>query len=216
MSAQDEESRPQRLSRKEAKARTRALLLDAGATVFARKGYAGASVDDVAETAGFSIGALYSNFGGKEELFLELLANRSSGRLAEATAIIVDASVPIEKRRLTLARHLVEVADQDLDLAVLQEEFWLYAVRRPGLQEELASQFRRNRDSLAAVLSDWARDHARPDDIPVDELATVLLALFQGLVQLRRTDPALVPDELYATAVRWLFAGITSIFGRTG
>src|SRR5919108_3500916 len=79
-----------RLTRAESKARTRELLLDSAARTFARKGFAGASVEEIAESAGFSIGAVYSNFGGKEELFLELLSARASGRLREAARILDD------------------------------------------------------------------------------------------------------------------------------
>src|SRR6201996_1698573 len=205
---------PPRLRRKEAKARTRELLLDAATRVFARKGYAGASVDDIAEAAGFTIGALYSNFSGKEDLFIELLSARSSTRMADALAIVGDSDAPIEQRRSRLADHLVEVAAQDADLAVLEAEFWLYAMRKPDFHERLTAQFRENRDSLAALLADWAQDQGRSGAIPFEGLSTILLALFQGLVKLRRTDPALVPDDLDATAIRWVFGGLTAQYGR--
>src|ERR1700761_1986601 len=154
MNEHDREA-PPRLSRKEAKARTRERLLDAAVKVFARKGYAGASVDDIAEAAGFTIGALYSNFSGKEDLFIELMTARSSSRMARALAIVADSGTPIEQRRISLADHLIDVAMQDADLAVLEAEFWLYAMRDPGFQERLSAQFRQNRDSLTALLADW-------------------------------------------------------------
>ena len=69
------------------RAEMRMRLIEAAATVFAQKGYGGASLEEVAETAGFSKGAVYSNFAGKEELFLALLdparrceGNRDCGR----------------------------------------------------------------------------------------------------------------------------------------
>jgi AcrR family transcriptional regulator len=77
-----------RLTRAEAKARTRQLLLEAAASVFASKGFAGASVEEIAEAAGFSIGAVYSNFGSKEELFLELSQAYRSDLIAEAAALV--------------------------------------------------------------------------------------------------------------------------------
>ncbi len=82
--------RPPRLTRAETKAQTRQRLLDAAAHVFAREGFAGASVDEIAGVAGFTTGALYSNFATKEELFLELLAHRSITRVAEAAALLSD------------------------------------------------------------------------------------------------------------------------------
>ena len=77
MNEGDAAPRRQRLTRAEAKARTRQQLLDAAARTFARKGYAGASVEEIAESAGYSTGALYSNFASKEQLFLELMSARA-------------------------------------------------------------------------------------------------------------------------------------------
>ena len=62
-----------RLTQAEAKERTRQQLLAAAARVFAQKGFAGASLEEIAEAAGYSTGAVYYNFAGKEELFLELI-----------------------------------------------------------------------------------------------------------------------------------------------
>jgi AcrR family transcriptional regulator len=203
-----EQARPVRLSRKDAKARTRSLLLEAAARVFAHRGYAGASVDDVAEAAGFSTGALYSNFSGKEDLFLALFAERNRERTGAAVESILDPAVSAEQRRANIAEMLLD--EDDADEAMLQTEFWLFAMRHPELREQFAEQVHNNRRSLAQALAVWARDHGRPDTIAFDDLATVLVAVFRGLVQMRRTDPALVTTDLYASASRWLIAGATS------
>jgi AcrR family transcriptional regulator len=209
-----EEPTPRRLTRAETKARTRARLLDAAAQVFARKGFNGASVEEIAERAGYSIGALYSNFGSKDELFMELLASRTGFRQAEAATIASDRDSSLDQVRSALNEFLVEVADKDGDVALLQAELWLYAIRRPELLGRLAAQFRANRDSLTAVLADRAQARQAPDqpgDAPFEDVATVILALFQGLVQLRRTDADLVPADLYGRALRWLFVGINTL-----
>lgn len=207
----EEEPRPRRLTRAETKARTRSKLLDAAAQVFARKGFGGASVEEIAETAGYSTGALYSNFGGKDELFLELLASRTGFRQIEATTIVSNAAASVDEAQSALSRLLIDVADQDADLAPLQAELWLYAIRRPELLEQLAAQFRTNRDSLTTLLAERARARSQPENVAFGELSTVILALFQGLVQLRRTDPELVPTDLYGTALHWLFTGVNKI-----
>jgi AcrR family transcriptional regulator len=207
---EDDESRPRRLTRAETKARTRTLLLEAAARVFARKGYAGASVEEIAESAGFSTGALYSNFASKDELFIELLSSRGGSRLAEAATIVSDPKDSLEGARSGLSQLLLDVADNDKDLAPLQAEFWLYAIRRPEVQEHLVAQFRSHRDTLAEVLTDRAKSRGQSGDVPFGDVATVVLALFRGLVQLRRVDPALVPEDLYGDAVHWLFAGLNA------
>src|SRR5690348_12449435 len=139
MNEGDAAPRRQRLTRAEAKARTREQLLGAAARIFAKKGYAGASVEEIAESAGYSIGALYSNFASKEELFLELMAARSSDRLtALADLLGADDARPIQM----LARRLERNAEPDSDLMALRAEFWLYAVRHPEAMGALTAQRR--------------------------------------------------------------------------
>jgi AcrR family transcriptional regulator len=178
--------------------------------VFARKGFAGASVEDIAGTAGFSTGALYSNFTGKDELFIELLSSHHGRRLIRSTALVSDHGDSAEDARAAVSRYLVDIADNDVEHAALQAEFWLYAMRRPEFQEVLSEQFRANRDSLAGALAARARAHGQAAGTPFDDVAIILLAMFQGLVQLRRTDPELVPGDLYGRAAHWLFTGLGS------
>ena len=75
--------RPKRLTRKEKQAETRRRLLDAGERVFLRRGLQGSTVEEIAAEAGFTRGAFYSNFEGKDELFVELLQDRVYRRYAE-------------------------------------------------------------------------------------------------------------------------------------
>ena len=62
-----------RVTRSERKARTRASCSLAARTVFLRRGFHGASLDEIAEEAGYTKGAVYSNFAGKDDLYLALL-----------------------------------------------------------------------------------------------------------------------------------------------
>jgi hypothetical protein len=80
-------------SRAEKKAETRQRLLDAAGRVFARRSFHGASVDEIAEEAGFSKGAVYSNFASKEDLFLALLERRIDERIKEI-ARVVESDAP--------------------------------------------------------------------------------------------------------------------------
>jgi AcrR family transcriptional regulator len=203
---------PRRLTRAEAKARTRAMVLDAAARTFARKGFAGASVEEIAEAAGFSIGAVYSNFGSKEQLFVELLSGRASGWVAEAEQILADGAAAGQSPLLALGRMLTAVADKDsddgVDFAPLQAEFWLYAIRNPAVLDTLAARMREPREALAALVAGALdRRTADPAADPA-AIATVVSALFQGLVGQRRVDPESVPDELFGQALGWLFTGI--------
>lgn len=205
-----------RLTRAEAKARTRELLLDAAAHTFARKGFAGASVEEIAEAAGFTVGALYSNFSSKEQLFLELMSARASSLVTEAAQIIDDNDVGADSSLRTLGRLLVTVADKDMDFAPLQAEFWLYAVRNREVMDTLAARLRQSGQALQTLVETGLERRGLREGVPADAVATVVRALFQGLVRQRRIDPASVPDELFGQAVQWLFAGIEASTPRPG
>jgi AcrR family transcriptional regulator len=199
-----------RLSRAEAKARTRELLLEAAARTFAVKGFAGASVDEIAEAAGFSVGALYSNFANKEQLFVELLSTRAITRITEAGDILEDGEEGLQDPMDALGRLLVDVADKDMDFAPLHAEFWLYAVRNPSLLDTFAARMREPRKALEHLVGGRIERDGNPAGVPVANVAVVVHALFQGLVQQRRIDPASVPDDLFGQALCWLFTGLKS------
>ena len=198
-----------RLTRAEAKARTREQLLDAATRVFARKGYAGASVEEIAESAGYSIGALYSNFASKEQLFLELMSARRERRVNEVASIL-DAADPVD----ALVALLDRSAERDPDLVALRAEFWLYAVRNPEAMDALTAQLRRQVDALIGIISAATERWGTPPDVPAAEVATLVLAMFQGLVRQRRIDPDRVSGELFGQGVRWLFGGLRAASGQ--
>ena len=107
---------------------TRAQLLDAAERVFARDGLRGASVDAIALEAGYSTGAVYSNFKGKEDLFLTLLEERIDPRLEnvyEAVEAELAAGVP----PLEAGRRFVSMLRAERDAFLLLVDFWGQAVR---------------------------------------------------------------------------------------
>jgi AcrR family transcriptional regulator len=212
----EREGRPRRLTRAETRARTREQLLDAAALVFARKGFAGASVEEIAESAGYSTGALYSNFESKEQLFLELLAARRSlgiTRRVTAVAGILDRERAGDEDAFdALGQLFLRVADRITELAPLQAEFWLYAVRNPDAMGVMAEKLSEQVDALEPLVAKVLERSGGAAEAPSREVTTAVLALFQGLVHQRRVDPGRVPDDLFARALRWLFAGMGSDF----
>jgi AcrR family transcriptional regulator len=215
----DERNAPRRrLTRAEAKNRTRQLLLEAAASVFARKGFAGASVEEIAEAAGYSIGAVYSNFGSKEELFLELSAAYRSDLIAEAAGTVREHGTGTGE----LGRLLARAADKDADFALLHSEFWAYAVRNPRVLDTMAARLDAPRQALEALVR--ADLEQRGAEASAAVVATVVAALVDGLARQRLLDPARVPDDLFGLALKWLFTGIGAVAeaappaqpGRTG
>lgn len=198
----------QRLTRAEAKARTREQLLDAAAQVFAQKGYAGASVDEIAEAAGYSAGALYSNFDGKEQLFLELMSERRSqgiARQAAQAAAIIEEDGPDPLARLV--RRLENVDGRSAEAAALQAEFWLFAVRNPEAMRVLAATADERVQMLAPLVGHILSRYGAVTEVPPESVTRIALALFQGLARQRRIDAA-VSAELFTLGMRWLLAGM--------
>src|SRR5919108_3930350 len=106
-----------RMTRRERSAATRAALLEAARTVFLKAGYHGASVDAVAEEAGFTIGAVYSQFGGKAELFLALLEQRITERGAQVRSLMGGSGAAAELS--AVARQWAGILRTDLDWTLL-------------------------------------------------------------------------------------------------
>ena len=201
-----EESPGKRLTRAQAKGRTRERLLDAAAQTFARKGYAGATVEEIAEAAGYTIGALYAHFGGKQELFLELMSSRTSRRRTAVAEILgaEDGRDPVD----ALAEFLERTGSPDPDVMALWAEFWLYAVRNPDAMGALIAQRREQVDALVDLVSAAMERRGAPPGVSARAVATVALAMFQGLMRQRRIDPDRVSGDLLAQGLRWLFAGL--------
>jgi len=198
-----------RLTRAEAKTRTRGQLLDAAARVFAQKGYAGASVDEIAEAAGYTTGALYSNFGSKEKLFVELMAawrSRSIARQAAQVAAIVEEDGP--DILTLLARRMEKVDGRSTQAASLHAEFWLFAVRHPEAMDLLATKTGERVDALVPLVGHVMHRYGAATSVPPEAVTRIALALFQGLARQRRIDPAAVPADLFTQGLEWLLAGL--------
>jgi AcrR family transcriptional regulator len=196
-----------RLTQAEAKEQTRRRLLGAAARVFAQKGFAGASLEEISELAGYTTGALYHHFANKEQLFLELLRTGWSIRnvqWVEAVSRVFEDQTtdPFD----ALSRFVIERSDRDNEREPLQGEIWLYALRNPEGMAIVADKLREQTDGLVPVIAAVMERIGTAPGINPDEMTTVALALFQGLVQRRRMDPRTVPDDLFARVLRRLFA----------
>src|ERR671914_2229219 len=122
---------PRERVRRQPRAQTRQDLLDAAARVIARRGLHGASVEAVSEEAGFSTGALYSNFESKEELFLSLYEERIQRRRRELREA-VERSGGSAPGLASAAENVGEVFRRGRDWFLLYFEVSLHAARNPA------------------------------------------------------------------------------------
>jgi AcrR family transcriptional regulator len=181
-----------RVSRRDRAAANRAALLAAARKVFLAAGYHGASVDAVAGEAGFTIGAVYSQFGGKAELFLALLEQRIEERIGQIRSL-VDGSGPAEEVA-AVARQWAGVLRTDLDWTLLVIEFRVHAARDPVLAARFAELHGR---LLRAVVGFLTESLGLPTATPeVEDLARLLLAVGPGGALARAAEGEAFRDEL--------------------
>ena len=187
-------------------AQTRAALLATAASVFAERGYQGASVEQIAERAGYSHGAVYSNFTGKEDLFLavfeEYMAERAR-ELAETQAGLGD-DAPLEARARALADQWMERFAADRESFLLHLEFLGQAGREPGMAERFGTRSAALRETVAAYIARFQEKESAEAPLPPADLAMVLRALGIGLAVEALVSPEAVRDGLYGDFVELL------------
>jgi AcrR family transcriptional regulator len=188
------------LTRKERQEQTREQLVEAAARVFARRGYHRATVDEIAAEAGFTIGALYSNFETKEKLFLAIADRQVESRVSEISAV-ADAAVGDGEAGAEAAAQLQAFLEADPDWPLLFYEFWSLSVRNPDLQGELAKRREVIRDALAETLERVAKRLGFRLRFPAPQLATAIAASLNGLAFERAASPDALPDEVFAEFV---------------
>lgn len=186
------ETRASRPSRDE----VRRALLDAAARVFARRGIDAATLDEVAAAAGFTKGAVYSNFGSKDGLVAALVDDRVTAYLDLGLDAVSDLDTPFAGRVQALGDQLTTAFDAQRDWTLLFLELWQRAVRSGRTD----GAFLERRNELHAAITAAIVHHfgaagaALP--LPASELATLLMALCNGLAIERHADPGSVPDDL--------------------
>lgn len=202
---------PRRLTRSEAHAQTHARLLKAAAQVFSLRGFEGASVDEIAEAAGFSRGAFYAHFARKDALFLALL-DQCLADEAQALGEIFAREKSLAARLAAASRWTPSVLENLLAWRLLVTEFLLYAARHPEIQKELASRYLQQHQIAARLLSQVYEEQGRTPPAPIDLLTEAVLALLHGLEMRRLTIPDAIPEHLPALALSLLLAGEVSLF----
>ena len=169
--------RPVRLTRAQQQALTRERLLAAAERVLARHGYGGASIDLVTAEAGYSKGAIYSNFESKEAVFLELLRVYMERDMAELGRI-----VGLAPRQLSAALSAwLETMHADSDCPLLMTELQLHARRNPVFAERYYALQDQQTRALARILERFFEAQSVPLPMDPRDLAGCMTALAHGL-----------------------------------
>jgi AcrR family transcriptional regulator len=201
-----------RRTQSERRAETRARLLDSAWAIFARDGYHSASLEEIAERAGYSKGALYYNFAGKEDLFLALLDERISAHVASIEAAFAAPAQPAEQ--ISQVAHGAMAAIGDAEWRLLFFEALTFAARNAAFAAKLHQRFEQLRAAVAAAIASRSAEAASELPLPAERIATVLVALANGLAADELVATVASPGELYSDALRYLFVGLASEAGR--
>ena len=192
-----------RLSRAERRQQTRQELISAAEACFVSHGFHASSVDEVAERAGYTKGAVYSNFASKEDLFFAVYQRRVEQALTEVAPGLRQAGP--ERALDWLATSTMQRRDRDDGWLAVFFEFWAHVLRHPELRDRFAAIHARFLEPLAGAVRQLAADRglALPADLNADQVAVAWYAMEVGLNLERLTQPQTV-DRALARRVGWL------------
>jgi TetR/AcrR family transcriptional regulator, transcriptional repressor of aconitase len=197
-----------RLTRQESHQRTRDRLLQAAEVVFAKEGYTAASLDDIAEHAEFSKGAIYSNFESKEALFLAVLS-RKMLREQEFYHELVARCKSKQELLQALASWHWHMEDE-INVLLMTTEFQMIAGQRPQIASQVARLFRQQRRGLATIFQGPVSKRKTRTSSHSQELATTLLALAKGLALQHAADPKAITERMVERILRQFLIGASS------
>ncbi len=193
------------------KAETRARLLEAAARVYARRGFNGATLEEVAAEAGFTKGAVYAHFGSKENLLLALMEEHLAQQVIDQIELFDRERITWERPLAGSARYM-EQLEEDPDPFRLFVELWVYAQRDERLRTRLAVGMEALRATFARFAAASAEDAGLepPEQVMTRQFANVMLGLSLGLPMLKLIDPESVQSSLLGATISTLIRAVES------
>ena len=162
-------------------------ILEAAIAVFARKGFDGASMDDIVAESGLSKGGLYWHFDKKDDIIAAVLELFFDQEMAGLTAVAAE-NAPALERLQKLGQLLGVEMEQTLAAVPIALEFYAVAARQESVRRAIAGYFDVYRSQLEQLIADGvAAEEFRPVDSTAT--ATTLIALFEGLALLWAVNP---------------------------
>ncbi|CAB3686347.1 MULTISPECIES: TetR/AcrR family transcriptional regulator [Achromobacter] len=198
-----------RLTREQSRDQTRQRLLDAAQSVFLSKGFVAASVEDIAELAGYTRGAFYSNFGSKSELFLQLLRRDHEKVMGDMRAIFEDGESRPEMEARVLAYYSTHHRENDCFLLWMEGK--LQAARDPEFRVGFTDCLRELRAATTEYVRQFSAHVGTPLPLPAEQLAVGLLALSDGMQFSYAFDPQGVSLEMTEAVLAGFFRRV--VFG---
>jgi AcrR family transcriptional regulator len=185
-------------------------LLDAALRVFASRGYRQAGVDEIAAAAGYSKGALYWHFSGKEDLLLTLLEERVDAPLRELVGLL-ESAPPERDMSLVATEEFARRAHSQRDAMLLEREYWSLAIRDPELRAHYAERQTELRRAFARALEARGRHLGSPGlPMPAEDVARIVMSIIGGLSVDELIEPGSVRPELVGETLALVYAGLVA------
>jgi len=166
-------------------------------------------MNEIAAEAGLSKGALYWSFASKEELFFALVEERVGHRLEALLGLAGSTSserdIPDE-----VGQGLATVVDDYRELALLLHEYAAMAARDPNLRPSYVRWSAGLRKGVAEAVEARHRELGVPLSIPAPQLATVAMALADGLSIEQLIEPDSVPPDLFGQVLSLIEDGMAA------
>jgi AcrR family transcriptional regulator len=198
-----------RLTRTERKEQTRADLIAAARAVFLRRGFHGASLDEIAVEAGYTKGAVYSNFAGKDDLFVAVLDAHYESRLEVYAELMLDGETFDETAR-TVSRFMADAGAREPGWLPTLAEFVAHAARDEPLRAEYVRVRERFLVAVAAIIANLAERHGVALRVSPLEAARASSALVRGFSAERQLDPDGVSSDLFVELHAALMRGLAA------
>ncbi|MGV0739367.1 TetR family transcriptional regulator [Mycolicibacterium sp. (ex Dasyatis americana)] len=185
---------------------TRSVLLDAAEEVFAEKGFAPATLDDIARAAGYTKGAIYKHFTTKEDLFLAV-SDRYWRRYFENFSEVMSSATQIGETELDeIAKRWRQLSrDRGAEHAALGHEFTLYLLRNPDARERVAAKRAEVVEALGKFIATGMERWGATLRIPAPTFAQVLIATSDSVVlgsELDDVDLYRPIVDMYVSAIK--------------
>jgi AcrR family transcriptional regulator len=178
--------------------------------VFAKRGYQQAGVDEIAAEAGYSKGALYWHFPGKEELLVALLEERIDAPMREMVALL-ESAPPDRDMSKEATREFARQLDEQREAILIDREYWSLAIRDPELRARYTQRQADLRRSLAKAIEARASHLGMPElPMPAERVARIVMSIIGGLAVDELTEPGSVRPELLGGALALIYAGLAA------
>ncbi len=204
METDDRERQPYTRVRRPKKEEIRRRLIQAATEIFAVKGLEKATLEEISEAAGFSKGAVYSNFENKDDLFIALIEEKIDERIATIDTALSKQNEIGEKIR-NFGRSFWNLSLMDPEWQILFIEYWLRAARNPMLRDRFLVRRRIMRDKIAQNIEKHSAAYAEAIGLSPSQYAVIILALSNGLGIEQIIDPEAGQGELLTRVLSLLF-----------